>query len=101
MEKPLTIEVVYALRHTQVIKSIAVADGTTVAQALDYSRIFEEFPDEDLRQLAVGIWGQRVSCDALVSEGDRIELYRPLAANPRDARRELAESGRTMNQDRS
>lgn len=101
MTELLKIEVVFALRDRQELKTLAVAKGTTIAAALERSKLYDEFPGEGLQALPVGIWGRPADRADLVRDGDRIELYRPLAMDPRDARRMLAESGRTMNQQRN
>jgi len=56
------------------------------------------FPDQRLESAAVGVWGRPVDRSHIAYDGDRIEIYRPLLLDPRDARRLLAEQGRTMNQ---
>lgn len=94
----IAVEIAIALANVQELVEITLEEGTTVSAALEKSRIYERFPNDGLRSLAVGIWGQLVDPDRIVKAGDRIELYRPLEIDPRDARRRLAESGRTMGQ---
>ena len=92
----LQIEVVYAGMHGQQLIPVSVPPGATVADAIDASGIQLQFPHEDLHELAVGIWGRVIARDHVVAEGDRVEIYRPLEMDPRDARRQRAAPGRTM-----
>ncbi len=86
--EPLHVEVVYALAERQAVLAIEVAPGTTVHQAIEHSGIARRFPEVDLTRAPVGIFGKRVARDAAVREGDRIELYRPLTADPKALRRQ-------------
>ena len=92
----LTVEVVFATPERQELVSVEVTAGSTVGDAIRKSRLAERFPDHDLGQCKTGIWGEPVTTDRAVREGDRIELYRPLAIDPREARRLLAAEGRSM-----
>lgn len=86
----LHIEVAYALPGRQVVLSLEVAPGTTVHEAVLRSGIERRFPGLDMAASPVGIFGRRVKRDAIVKDGDRIEIYRPLAADPKAARRKRA-----------
>ena len=90
------IEVVFASRESQALKTIVVASGATVADAIAASGLLLAFPDQNPNELTVGIWGRVVEEDRALREGDRVELYRPLELDPREARRQLATVGRTM-----
>ncbi|HEX7718321.1 MAG TPA: RnfH family protein [Woeseiaceae bacterium] len=92
----LHVEVVYALPERQELITLVVEAGTTVQQAIDKSSLAELFPERDLERCRVGIWGHVAERAQLVQNGDRIELYRELLIDPRDARRSLATTGRTM-----
>lgn len=92
------VEIVFAAPDTQSLLELKLNAGTTVKQALELSGIYEKFGNVDMTNMPVGIWGQLVGRDRIVENGDRIELYRPLEIDPREARRRLAESGRTMSQ---
>lgn len=83
----MQVEVVFALPTRQVLLTVDVPEGATVAGALSASGIAGQFPDQDLDALQAGIWGQAVDRDRPVREGDRIELFRPLEMDPREARR--------------
>ncbi len=92
----IDIEVVFALATEQSLVKVSLQEGATVEEAIALSGIVEKYPDEDLSALQTGIWGHHVERHALVKSGDRVELYRPLLRDPRDARRELARAGLTM-----
>ena len=91
------VELVFALPTEQLLRSIAVEPGTTVADVIAKSGMQSAFPGHAIDHLAIGIWGREVAHDQIVKAGDRIEIYRPLELDPREARRQLALSGRTMN----
>jgi putative ubiquitin-RnfH superfamily antitoxin RatB of RatAB toxin-antitoxin module len=94
----IRVEIVFASPDTQSLLEIRLKVGTSVRRALELSGIYEKFGNVDMTNLHVGIWGQLVGRDRIVENGDRIELYRALEIDPREARRRLAESGRTMGQ---
>ncbi|MCE7914358.1 MAG: RnfH family protein [Nitrosomonas sp. PRO4] len=81
------VEVVYALHHVQILKKIAVSSNSTVEQAIKQSEIISQFPEIDLTKNKCGIFGKSVSLDTPLQPYDRIEIYRPLIINPKDARR--------------
>ncbi len=99
-DKQVQVELVYATSERQELLNLTVAAGTTIAQLIDDSGIAGEFPDQGLESAQAGVWGRLVDHEYQVVDGDRIEIYRSLQIDPRDARRLLAESGRTMNQGR-
>ena len=68
--------------------SLALPAGSSVARALEVGDIFSEFPELLASRLRLGIWGRKVGLDQLLSDHDRIEIYRPLRADPKAARRE-------------
>lgn len=82
------VEVVYALPDRQELVALEVERGATVADVIHRSGIAASFPGHDIEHATVGIWGRIVERDAQVSDGDRIEIYRPLHKDPRTARRE-------------
>lgn len=89
-EGALSVEVVYALPQRQVILSLTVAPGTTVRETILCSGIENHFPDFDFATSSVGIFGRRVEPETLVTHGDRIEIYRPLIAEPKALRQKRA-----------
>ena len=86
----LRVEIVYALRDRQVLLAFEVEGGTTARQAVERSGILQRFPEIDLAQAGLGIFGRVVSPDTPLRDGDRVEIYRPLIADPKHARRTRA-----------
>jgi putative ubiquitin-RnfH superfamily antitoxin RatB of RatAB toxin-antitoxin module len=97
----ITVEIVFALPDKQSLKTHLVAAGTTVAEVILGAGLDAEFPDFDFRAGPVGIWGREVERNHVLRDGDRVEIYRKLELEPREARRRLALSGRTMRSDNS
>jgi hypothetical protein len=88
-------EVVYALPQRQTVVAVELAHGATVYQAVMVSGIGRDHPELDLDNADFGIWGERVRADECVSDGDRIEIYRPLVADPKTMRRKRANLNRS------
>jgi putative ubiquitin-RnfH superfamily antitoxin RatB of RatAB toxin-antitoxin module len=86
MDKPLLrIEVAYALREEQVLLELEMAEGTTARQAVERSGILQRIPEIDLARAGLGIFGRVVAPDTPLRDGDRVEIYRPLIADPKPA----------------
>jgi len=85
------VEVAYAREDVQVILGLDVPQGTTLEQAIQQSGILERFPEIDLDKNKVGIFGKISKRDAILREHDRVEIYRPLLADPKVSRRQRAE----------
>jgi len=83
----ITVEVAYALPQIQTIISITVESGTTALEAIQRSGLLLQFPDISLKDCKIGIFGKIVSHGAVLRPMDRVEIYRPLIANPKEARR--------------
>lgn len=90
------VEVAYALPEQQLIIPVSVAAGTTVREAILRSGILQEFLDIDLDKNKVGVWGKLVKPNHVLRAGDRVEIYRPLIADPKQVRRERAAAGKAM-----
>jgi putative ubiquitin-RnfH superfamily antitoxin RatB of RatAB toxin-antitoxin module len=84
------VEVIYALPGEQVALEVELPAGATVGEAIAASGILARFPEIGLNQAAVGVFGERCALDAPVSHGDRVEIYRRLQADPKEARRRRA-----------
>ncbi|WP_095139829.1 RnfH family protein [Pseudomonas sp. Irchel s3a10] len=89
VEPVIEIEVAYAAVDRQVLRALSVPEGTTVREAVLKSGIGEEFPELDLSECPLGIFGKVVADPQvrLIQAGDRIEIYRPLLADPKEVRR--------------
>jgi putative ubiquitin-RnfH superfamily antitoxin RatB of RatAB toxin-antitoxin module len=81
------IEVCYASDAVQFLRALRVPAGTTIEQAIALSGLLREVPSIDLAAMAVGIYAKKKTLDTVLREHDRIELYRPLIADPKNARR--------------
>jgi hypothetical protein len=89
------IEVIYALPEEQQLLTLDVEQGTTVEQAIKLSGILEKYPEIDLENNKVGIFGKVTKIDEPLRDKDRIEIYRPLIADPKESRRKRAEKKET------
>jgi len=81
----MKINIVYALPQQQYLESLDVADETTIEQALQMSQLLHRFPDLDLAEHKLGIFGKLSKPVQVLREGDRIEIYRSLPRKPRNA----------------
>ncbi|KDM91876.1 RnfH family protein [Photobacterium galatheae] len=88
------VEVVYALPYTQRVIKLAITADTPVQDIIERSGVLEMYPDIDLKKNKVGVFSRPVKLDATVHDGDRIEIYRPLLADPKDIRRKRAEQAK-------
>ena len=96
MSDNINIEVVFALPGEQALLKQSVARGTTVAEAIQASGILRKYPEIDLTVNKLGIFGKLTKADAVLRDKDRIEIYRPLIADPKEVRRKRAEEGKVM-----
>ena len=94
MAEHITVEVAYALPTQQSLLTVTVLPGSTVMQVIEQSGILQQYPDIDLNQQKIGVWSRPVKPEEQVNEGDRIEIYRPLIADPKDLRRRRAEKAK-------
>lgn len=90
----IRVEVAYALPMKQTLVPLTLAAGSTVEQAIRGSGILARHPEIDLAHCKVGIYGHLVALDAVLADGARIEIYRPLLIDPRDLRRQRAEQAK-------
>ncbi len=92
-----TVEVVYSLPGQQFVVRVDVSEGATVRDAIERSGLLTAHPEMDLGGVnKVGIWNKLAKLDAVVRDGDRVEIYRPLIADPKEVRRRRAEEGKVM-----
>lgn len=92
----MLVEVAYALPDSQKIIPLNVAKSTTVRDAILASGILNDFPEIDLDSSSVGIFSKKAKLDQLLQEKDRVEIYRPLLADPKEVRRRRAAEGKVM-----
>jgi len=86
----IQVELAYATPEEQVILTLSVTIGTTLGEGIEQSDIRNRFPGMTIDPEAVGIFGQKAAMDYILKRGDRIEIYRPLIADPKEVRREKA-----------
>ena len=90
----INVEVIYALPERQPLLRIRLAEGATVEDAIRQSGVLDTFPDIDLARNKVGIFSKLVKLDEVLRDKDRVEIYRPLIADPKEVRRKRAEEGK-------
>ena len=86
----MRVEVAFAKPGQQVILTLDLAEGATAKIAILQSGILQRFPEIDLEKNKIGIFSKPCKLDHILRQGDRVEIYRPLLADPKDARRTRA-----------
>jgi putative ubiquitin-RnfH superfamily antitoxin RatB of RatAB toxin-antitoxin module len=89
-EQTIKVEVAYALPDKQAIIELQVAPGTTALEAAQQSGVTERFDGIDLDNAKLGLFGKAVAPGQALREGDRVEIYRPLIADPKEVRKARA-----------
>ena len=92
----INIEVVYALKDQQLVIPLQVKEGTTLEEAIKQSGILQHFPEIDLNEHKVGIYSKLSKLDQPLRDHDRVEIYRPLIADPKQIRKQRAAEGKKM-----
>ncbi|MES9993634.1 MAG: RnfH family protein [Candidatus Thiodiazotropha sp.] len=92
----MKFEVAFGKQDEQALLTVESADPLTAKQAIEASGILDRYPEIDLKTNKIGIFGKAAKLDALLSEGDRVEIYRPLIADPKEARKKRAAQGKAM-----
>lgn len=92
----INVEVAYALADKQVLIPLMLEEGSTAQQAIESSGILGQFPEIDLDKNRVGIFGKLSKLNVVLREKDRVEIYRPLIADPKAVRKKRAEEGKAM-----
>jgi len=96
MAESINVEVVYALPQRQEIIRLTLPSCSTLHQAVVASGLLEKYPDIDLARSKLGIYGKLSKPDTPLRERDRIEIYRPLIADPKEVRKQRAAEGKLM-----
>ena len=86
----IEVEIVYALPERQFAQTLRVPAGATIAQAIERSALAAHYPEISPASAMVGIFGRRAEASSVLHEFDRIEIYRPLIADPKQSRRARA-----------
>jgi len=95
-EAAIEVEVAYALHDQQELLRVEVPAGATLEQAIVRSGLLERHPEIDLQVNKVGVFGKACSLTTPLQPGDRVEIYRPLIADPKEARKKRAAEGKVM-----
>jgi len=93
-EDEIEVRVICALPHRQLEKVLRLPEGATAGSAIDCCELQAEFPEVDFASAPVGIYGQVVTRTTVLRHGDRVEIYRGLLADPKEARRRRVGGGR-------
>jgi putative ubiquitin-RnfH superfamily antitoxin RatB of RatAB toxin-antitoxin module len=99
MSQLIDIEVVYGLPHKQVLLALKVPADTTIENCIKLSGIVKHFPEIVPSEAVVGIFSKLDKLDNTVKQGDRIEIYRPLTADPKEMRKLRAEKAKQAKSD--
>ena len=89
-DRMINVEVAYATPERQLLLRVSVPEGCTLEEAIERSKIREEWPGIEVDLGKVGIFGRKMPPGTVLREGERVEIYRPLIADPKEARRRRA-----------
>ncbi|RIX49621.1 MAG: RnfH family protein [Rhodocyclales bacterium GT-UBC] len=95
-DEMLNVEVCYAQAGRQELVKVKLPAGATLLQALEASGLLEKHPEIDLKKNKFGIYAKLSKPDALLRDKDRVEIYRPLIADPKEVRKQRAAEGKVM-----
>lgn len=96
MSEMLKIEVCYALPQKQELVSVKLPAGATLQQALEASGLLAKYPEIDLKKNKFGVFAKLSKPDTVLRDRDRVEIYRPLIADPKEVRKQRAAEGKVM-----
>ncbi|WP_374512104.1 RnfH family protein [Niveibacterium sp.] len=96
MTDSIHVEVLYAHTHKADLVRVNLPQGSTLQQALEASGLLQKHPEIDLSTNKVGVFGKLCKADTVLRDRDRVEVYRPLIADPKEVRRKRAEDGKAM-----
>ncbi len=96
MSDMLHLEVVYALPLKQELVAVKLPVGATVRQAIEASGLLHKYPEIDLAKNKLGVFAKLSKPDAILRDQDRVEIYRPLIADPKEVRKQRAAEGKVM-----
>jgi len=94
MAKKMMVEVVYALPKEQTLLAFSAIEGVCVKDAIMQSGILEQYTELDIENMDVGIFGKRTTMQMVLRDKDRVEIYRPLIADPKEVRKRRAAEGK-------
>jgi putative ubiquitin-RnfH superfamily antitoxin RatB of RatAB toxin-antitoxin module len=96
MDEPVAVEVIYALKDRQELVALKLPAGATAREAVERSGLLEKYPEIDLARNKLGVFAKLVKPDAVLRDRDRVEIYRPLIADPKEVRKQRAAEGKAM-----
>lgn len=96
MTESIAVEVVYALPQRQELIHLKLPAGSTVQQAVEASGLMRKYPEIDLAKNKLGVFGKLSKLDTQLRDRDRVEIYRPLIADPKEVRKKRADEGKVM-----
>ncbi len=96
MAELITVDIVYARRDVQELMSLKLPTGVTVKEAVERSGLLAKFPEIDLTKNKLGVFAKLVKPDTVLRDRDRVEIYRPLIADPKEVRKQRAAEGKIM-----
>lgn len=95
-DEQLTVEVCYPLPNKQELVRVKLPAGSTVMDALEASGLLAKYPEIDVKKNKLGIWNKLSKVDVVLRDRDRVEIYRPLIADPKEVRKQRAAEGKVM-----
>lgn len=96
MAELIQVEIAYAKPDRQDVISVKLPEGSTIQQAIESSGLLQRNPEIDVAKAKVGIYGKLSKMDTIVRSRDRVEIYRPLIADPKEVRKQRAAEGKVM-----
>lgn len=90
MSTKINVEVIYALPKEQITFTVSVEQGATAQQAIEASGILAKYPEIELNKNKLGIYSRLIKLDTVLQDGERVEIYRPLTADPKEMRKRRA-----------
>jgi len=96
MAETIQVEVVYAKPERQEVVKLSLPAGSTAAQAIEASGVLAKHPEIDLATNKLGVYARLAKVDTVLRDRDRVEIYRPLLADPKEVRKQRAAEGKAM-----
>ncbi|MCF8198977.1 MAG: RnfH family protein [Sulfuritalea sp.] len=96
MAESINVEVIYAMPDHQEVATLALPEGSTAGQAIEASGLLSKYPEIDLSKNKIGIYAKLAKPDTALRDRDRVEIYRPLIADPKEVRKQRAAEGKAM-----
>ncbi len=96
MAESIDVEVVYALADAQDLARLSLPEGSTAMQAIEASGLLAKHPEIDMKKNKIGVFAKLAKADTVLRDRDRVEIYRPLIADPKEVRKQRAAEGKAM-----